>query len=285
VNLSDPYPEVIVAVIPEDAATVILLREPPVETDEGFEVLMVLRHARSQFVPEAYVFPGGKLDATDCSSGWEEFCRGITPASARERLEGSLSPERALGSWVAGIRETFEEAGILLAVHRDGSLVHANMPADIERFGRHRRDLIENRRSFIDMIREERLLLAGDELHYFSHWITPEILPIRYDVRFFVARAPSHQSAVHDGVEVIEHVWRTPRAMLSDYSGRRFNMVLPTLVTIETLAGFQTIDEVIASTKNKKINGILTRLAEEDGQIVEYLPDGKVYRHLPPTIR
>jgi 8-oxo-dGTP pyrophosphatase MutT (NUDIX family) len=275
---------VIVAVTPEDAATVILLREPPVGAGEGFEVLMVLRHARSQFVPDAFVFPGGKLDADDCRGDWGEFCRGITLVSARERLEKSPSPERAMGAWVAGIRETFEEAGILLAANRDGSPVHSHAPADNERYSRLRRDLIENRRSFIDMIREESLFLAADDLHYFSHWITPELLPIRYDVRFFVAKAPPHQSADHDGVEVIKHIWRTPRAILSDFRSGRFNMVLPTRVTIETLAGFQTIDEVITSTENKKINGILTTLADVDGQIVEYLPDGTAYRHLPPTI-
>jgi 8-oxo-dGTP pyrophosphatase MutT (NUDIX family) len=269
-------------VTPEDAATVILLRESKGEGGSGFEVLMVLRHARSQFVPDAYVFPGGRLDESDCSPVWWELCRGITPAVARELLEKSPSPERAMGAWVAGIRETFEEAGILLAVRRDGRPLDPHSRAENDRYCRYRRELIENRRTFLDMVKEESLLLAADELHYFSHWITPELLPMRYDVRFFVTRAPLDQNAVHDGVEVTEHVWRTPQAILSDFRIGRFNMVLPTLVTIETLTRFHTVDEVINSTNNKKIEGILTTLTEEEGSIAEHMPDGRVYRHLPP---
>jgi 8-oxo-dGTP pyrophosphatase MutT (NUDIX family) len=273
---------VVVAVKPEDAATVILMREPSENTGEGLEVLMVLRHARSQFVPDAYVFPGGRLDENDCRRGWEDLCRGIRLDTARNLIEYSPSPERALGAWVAGIRETFEEAGILFAVRSDGSPIDARTPAGNEFLSRLRRELAGNGRSFFDMIRGESLVLAADELHYFSHWITPELLPLRYDVRFFVAQAPACQVAAHDGVEVTNHVWRTPQAILSDFRQGRFNMVLPTLVTIETLTGFNSVEEVLASTKNKKVNGILTRLVDEDGQIVEYMPDGTVYRHLPP---
>ncbi len=270
------------AVKPEDAATVILLREGKEGPGKGYEVLMVLRHARSQFVPDAYVFPGGRVDEVDCQKEWEDLCRGITLDSAFKKLENSPSPERALGAWVAGIRETFEEAGILFAMRRDGAPLPAQAPDGTEYVSRLRRELTENKRNFIDLLKEEALILAADELHYFSHWITPELLPLRYDVRFFVARAPFFQEAVHDGVEVTKHAWRTPQAILSDFGKGRFNMVLPTLKTIETLAGFNTVEEVLASTINKSINGILTKLTKEDDQIVEYMPDGSVYRHLPP---
>jgi 8-oxo-dGTP pyrophosphatase MutT (NUDIX family) len=270
------------AVKPEEAATVILLKEPRENAGGPFEVLMVLRHARSQFMPDAYVFPGGRVDEGDCRRDWEGLCREITLDSAQKRLENCPSPERALGAWVAGIRETFEEAGILLAVRRDGRPLDPHSRAENDRYCRYRRELIENRRTFLDMVKEESLLLAADELHYFSHWITPELLPMRYDVRFFVTRAPLDQNAVHDGVEVTEHVWRTPQAILSDFRIGRFNMVLPTLVTIETLTRFHTVDEVINSTNNKKIEGILTTLTEEEGSIAEHMPDGRVYRHLPP---
>ena len=268
---------------PEDATTVILLRKSEIATD--FEVLMVLRHANSQFVPDVYVFPGGRLDREDCDKGWETLCRGVTPVAARGRLDKSPSPERALGAWVAGIRETFEEAGILMAVRGDGSLFYPRTEEEAERFNNHRLELINNRRSFMEMIREESLALAADRLHYFSHWITPEALPMRYDVRFFVAEAPPWQKALHDGVEVTKHVWRTPRALLDESRKGRFNMVLPTLMSLETLAKFDTIGDVIRSTRNKDIDGILTKMAEEDGNMVEYLPDGTAFKNLPPRMQ
>ena len=103
--------------IPKDAATVILLRNCP--DSEGFEILMVLRHPKSVFVPNSYVFPGGMLEESDYSPGIERFCTGLTQQSAEAQLENLSSPEIALGTWVCGMRETFEEVGLLLA-YRDG---------------------------------------------------------------------------------------------------------------------------------------------------------------------
>jgi 8-oxo-dGTP pyrophosphatase MutT (NUDIX family) len=271
--------ELAMPVKPEDATTVILLRKS--EIDKGFEVLMVLRHAKSQFVPDVYVFPGGRLDREDCDKDWVELCSGITLDSAHRRLDKSLSPERALGAWVAGIRETFEEAGILMALRGDGSLFYPRTDEETARFCRHRQDLINGKHSFRDMLRDESLALAADRLHYFSHWITPEPLPLRYDVRFFVAEAPPCQKALHDGIEVTEHVWKTPQAILEESRNGRFNMVFPTLMTIEALAQFETIAEVIDSTKNKNIDGILTELVEEDGRHVERLPGETGYKNPP----
>lgn len=267
---------------PKDAATVILLRDRP--DSEGFEILMVLRHPKSVFVPNSYVFPGGILEESDYARNMERFCTGLTQQTAEALLENLSSPEIAFGTWVCGIRETFEEVGLLLAYRDDGKPLIFDSNETTARFQRHRRLLFEGKRSLDGILREEGLRLATDRLHYFSHWITPEFLPLRYDVRFFVAMAPEQQEALHDGIELTKHVWITPQTALKRFRDGKCDMVLPTLITMEDLSRYRTAQDVIESTRQKNIQGILTKLVEEEGEIVEYMPDGRGFKGLPRTV-
>lgn len=237
---------------PKEAATVIVLRPLDEGPSAGFEVLMVLRSRESRFVPDAFVFPGGALDDQDGKPDMEERCRGLDPSGAFAALKGIPSPSMALGTWVAAVRETFEETGLLLAYATDRRLLSFDRD-NIERFERYRTLLVQGKTTFGEMLRQEALLLATDRLHYFSHWITPWFLPIRYDVRFFVVEAPAGQKARHDGVELTDHIWITPHESLRRYRENRFDMVYPTLMTMQTLLPFRTVDEVIRSTTGKRI--------------------------------
>jgi 8-oxo-dGTP pyrophosphatase MutT (NUDIX family) len=268
------------AVKPKDAATVIILRQSP----EDFEVLMVLRHMDSKFVPGSYVFPGGCLDQGDYSQEMEGLCTGMDAKKAQAILHDMSSPENALGAWVAGIRETFEEVGLLMAYHGDKTLMSFDTEDVRTRFRSYRKKLQTGEITLKTVLAAEGLTLAADRLHYFSHWITPELLPHRYDVRFFIAEAPANQEALHDGIELTRHVWLTPKKILEGFRRREFDMVVPTLVTIEELSRCKTIKEIISSTDNKKVNSILTVMIEEDGEIVEYSPDGRVFKNMPPSV-
>ncbi|HET6459972.1 MAG TPA: hypothetical protein VFG29_04200 [Syntrophales bacterium] len=272
------------AVTPKDAATLILLRPSPVREANAFEVLMVLRHMDSKFVPGSYVFPGGCLDKDDYSPEVESLCTGIDSTKAQEILRNVSQKEKALGFWVAGIRETFEEVGLLLAYDNNRELIAFDSEDRRRRFHSYRRKLQAGAITLSAMLRKEGLSIAADRLHYFSHWITPELLPLRYDVRFFIALAPANQEALHDGIELTRHVWLTPKKILDGFSRNEFDMVLPTLMTIEELSRWQTIREVMASTTNRKIEPILTVMVEEDGGIAEHMPDGRVFRNLPPSV-
>lgn len=272
------------AVKPKDAATVIFLRKSP-DSDKGcFEVLMVLRHPHSKFVPSSYVFPGGCLDYEDYSPDMDDFCTGVDLEKAQIVLPDMSSPEKALGAWVAAIRETFEEVGLLLAYRSDKTLVSFDSEDVINKYSLYRQRLQTGEISLENILRNEKLTLAADRLYYFSHWITPELLPLRYDVRFFITEKPSNQEAIHDGIELMRHIWITPQEILDDYNCQKFNMVVPTLVTIEELSRYKTIQEVISSTEKKKINAILTVMIDEDGWIVEYTPDGRIFRNMPPSV-
>ena len=269
---------------PKDAATLILLRQSQQRTRGNFEVLMVLRHEKSKFVPGSYVFPGGCLDPEDFSPDIENLCTGVDLKKAQTILPDMSSPEKALGAWVAGIRETFEEVGLLFAYNTDQKMVSFHSEDVLHQFRLYGRKLQTREITLKTILLNEGLTLAADRLHYFSHWITPELLPLRYDVRFFVAEAPRDQKAIHDGIELTRHIWLTPQEILDGFNRHIFNMVVPTLVTIEELSRYTTIPEVLDSTKNKKINSVLTVMVEEDGGIVEYMPNGKIFRNMPPSV-
>ena len=268
---------------PTDAATVMLLRPCRNAAVKDIEVLMVLRNRRSRFVPGYHVYPGGILDPEDFEPGIERFCRGIERKEASEILPDMSSPEKALGAWVAGIRETFEEVGMLIALRKDGSPVTIQTEEERKRFCGYRRALNKGEMKFIQMLEIEELFLPLDRLHYFSHWITPEPLPLRYDVRFFLAEAPSAQAAFHDGVELTEHLWLTPSRALEEYEKGKIGMVLPQIMTLEDISRFKTVEDAIASAKARRVPANLTKIKRIKDEDVEVMPDGTVFERRPPV--
>ena len=165
--------------VPRPAATVTLVRDAP----GGFEVLMMQRNFQSVFVPGAYVFPGGALDAHDASDNIAALCTGLTDAEASRKL-GVRSG--GLAYWVAAIRESFEEAGILLACDELGDIVTLDDAVRAERFHAYRQRVEHGEHPLSEMLREEGLKLPLQRMTYFSHWITPVGAPRRYDTRFFL---------------------------------------------------------------------------------------------------
>ncbi len=83
------------------ASTVVILRDGA----GGIEVFMVVRHHQIDFASGALVFPGGKVDAEDSDAAWGELAPNAPNA-----------PDRSF--FVAAGRETFEEAGLVLARRR-----------------------------------------------------------------------------------------------------------------------------------------------------------------------
>ena len=272
------------AVTPIDAATVVLLRHVK-GSDRGFEVLMVLRSSKSSFVPSSYVFPGGRVEEEDTLPEMKQFSPMPHAIMNRRELDKRMIPERYMGFRVAAIRETFEEVGLLFAYGKEGSLLSLNRDDTEQRFISYRRLVHSGQIAFTEMLGKEELTIALDRLHYFSRWITPELSPIRYDARFFVARVPPCQEALHDGSELTGHMWVTPGDALKGYREQRFPMVVPIIMTLEELSRFDTIEDVIESTTGKKIQGVLTRIVLKGDEVEEHTPDGRIFRHsiLPHT--
>jgi 8-oxo-dGTP pyrophosphatase MutT (NUDIX family) len=268
---------------PTDAATVMLLRPCRNAAVKDIEVLMVLRNRRSRFVPGYHVYPGGILDPEDFDPGIERFCQGIGRKQASEILPDMSRPYKALGAWVAGIRETFEEVGMLIALRRDGTSVTMRTEEERKRFCDYRRALNTGKMKFHQMLEKEELILPLDRLYYFSHWITPEPLPLRYDVRFFVVEAPQAQAVVHDGVELTEHLWLTPSRALEEYEQGKIGMVLPQIMTLVDISRFKTVEEAVTSAKTRRVAANLTKIKRINDDDVEVMPDGTVFERRPPV--
>ncbi len=263
-NLETPDPDLVVV---RDAATVMLLRD----AGSGFEVAMLRRNLQSDFVGGAYVFPGGGVDPGDSSVDYEALCVGRIDADASAQVEVGAG---GLAFWVAAIRESFEEAGVLLAVHRDGSDVDLSDTVVAERFVEHRRAVDSGDRSLGDICAEESLLLATDRMHYFSRWITPLGAPRRYDTRFFVAHAPEGQEPVHDDREVISSVWISPERALEQHAAGEFELIFPTVRTLESLLQFNSADEVIDHAASVgRIEPVLPRVTVHESGLRIVLPD------------
>lgn len=269
--------------VPADASTVMLLRPCPDRNVQDIEVLLVLRNRKSSFVPGYYVFPGGVLDPGDYEPGMERFIRGIDGQEAARMLPDMSRSEKALGAWIAGIRETFEEVGLLIAQKHDGTPVTIGTDEERLRFGCYRQALVKGEMKFSQVLEAEDLVLPGDCLYYYSHWITPEYLPQRYDVRFFVTQVPAAQIAVCDGLELTAHSWLRPSAALADYEAGRIGMVLPQIITLQELAHFRTVEDVILSARKRHVSATLTKIIQHEGKAVEVMPDGTVFKNRPPV--
>jgi 8-oxo-dGTP pyrophosphatase MutT (NUDIX family) len=254
-----------------DAATVMVLRD----SAAGLEVCMLRRNLRSDFVGGAYVFPGGGVDPEDAHDDLAEVVAGLDDATASRQVEVAKG---GLAFWVAAIRESFEEAGLLLAYDTDGEIVRFDDPERAERFVEHRREVDDGRRRLVEVCAAESLRLAADGIHYFSRWITPLGAPRRYDTRFFVTAAPDGQVPVHDDREVIEATWVRPADALERQRQGQFEMIFPTIRTLEALSRFDTAGAVLDHAAHiGRIEPILPRIVEADGGLRIVLPGDRQY--------
>jgi 8-oxo-dGTP pyrophosphatase MutT (NUDIX family) len=215
------------------AATVMLIRDGAL----GLEVFMVQRPGKGDF-PDLHVFPGGKVDADDFSP---EICFGLEDAEASERLGIGSG---GLRYWIAVARECFEESGVLLAC-KEGKSFAFDENAE-QRFRNHREQLLANAISFSEICRLENLQIDCKRLAYFSHWVTPSQAPRRFDTRFFVATMPADQSTHAYTHETVDDEWIQPGTALANKDRGHWQMIDPTLRSLETLDQYGTVQEALS---------------------------------------
>ena len=248
-------------IAPLPAATVAIVRD----AHGGMEVLLLQRNLRSGFVAGVHLFPGGALDEADGDGAAARLCCGLDDPAA-SRILGLESG--GLAYWVAAIRESFEEAGILLACDRYGKLVSLADEREAERFLVHRRELNAGKREFITVLNEEGLQLAADRLTFFGHWITPVGAPRRYDTRFFLAAAPEGQEPLHDSLETIDHLWVRPAGALDRLRTGEFKMRTPTVHTLKTFADYDTVASLHRGVAQGEIPAILPRITRDGRRLL-----------------
>lgn len=157
---------------PKDAASLVLVRQGP----RGPEILMGRRARRHRFLPDMYVFPGGRVDAAD------HRVRPLAPLrpEVAAQVARTCTPGRAHALAVAAVRETWEETGLALGEVADGTLVP-----------------------------------ALDRLEHVVRAITPPLSPIRFHARFFLAEGTGLQGTLRGNGELLDLDWRTIDACLA----------------------------------------------------------------------
>jgi 8-oxo-dGTP pyrophosphatase MutT (NUDIX family) len=238
---------------PRPAATVVLMREGR----ETLEILLMRRSRKAGFVPGAYVFPGGRVDAEDAAPRLLDRMDGVSSDTAARRLALHDATPPAVAYYVSAMREAFEETGLLPGT--DAAPPPAASDSSVEAI---RDDLMSHRISFLDALDRLDTRLHGHALEYVAHWITPLVEPRRYDTRFFAAEVAPGSEVVVDPREMVDAIWLTPRAALERHREGSLPMVFPTLVTIRDLAIFAHPGEVLAHYREREIPAILPRLVK-----------------------
>jgi len=245
-------------VTPVGASSVLLLRDG----SAGLEVFMVVRHHQIDFASGALVFPGGKVDPGDSDPALTGRCGAV--------------PEDGLEFRVAAIRETFEEAGVLLARPRGrANLLDVEWHEHIYATWHDRLDAGEV--VIRDIVEAEELDLACDLLVPFAHWITPEWQRRRFDTHFFATHLPEDLLARHDGTESVDSVWITPAQALADAEAERRTVVFPTRMNLGKLGRSASVADALAAARAAPVVTVLPQVEMVEGGRYIRIPEEAGY--------
>jgi len=225
------------AATPLPASTVVLVRP---DSHGKFELYINRRPDDMDTYAGVYVFPGGRVEKSDYSTGMIRLTRGTSPDEAKEQLGAEFEPEICLAYWVAAARELFEEAGVHFFVSDSGAAAQTIS----ERLASKRAALQQGSITLADLLRAEGLVCDVSPLSYFFHRITPEHYPVRFDTRFYLAALPDGQNPLHASEEVSESLWIAPGAALKRSEAGEFRMMPPTLAVLRNLSNFRSWKEL-----------------------------------------
>jgi 8-oxo-dGTP pyrophosphatase MutT (NUDIX family) len=257
--------------VPRPAATVLTLRDAP----NGYEILMLRRNVRREFMGGVFVFPGGAVDVEDADA--PVYGLGDSVASERLGLESG-----GLAYYVASLRELFEEAGLLIVCDDEGRERRFTTDEELTRLASYRHALNAGETNLAEVLRNEKVCLDLRGVAYMAHWITPVGPPRRYDTRFFVALAPEGQPATHDANETVADRWMRPQDALGAQERGEFDMVVPTIRNLHAIARFSTSREVLDFARALgPVTAIEPRILERDGTRVIVIPGDEGFDTAP----
>lgn len=231
---------------PRASATVVLLRDDP---QKGLQVFLLRRHTASAVLGGAYVFPGGKLDAADCTPD-AHLHLDTSPEALHLALgEPDLPFSSAAGLYLAAVREVLEECGVLFASGQGTQQIH-----DAELRQQWQKQLHKGQ-AFSELLRREALRVQTQYLAPWSRWITPHqpsVTNKRFDTRFFVAVLPKDQAPMHDNIEAIDSVWLTPMDALTQYWAGDLPLAPPQIMTLASLIPHPHSDRVLQTAQQQR---------------------------------
>lgn len=209
---------------PRPAATLAIVRDGP----DGPEVLLTVRPVGMRFMGGATVFPGGAVAPADADPRWERASRLDRPQAAAALADGDESG--ALAAFVCALREACEEVGLLLVHGHARPERGAELTAD----------------RWLERCLDLGVELATDALVPSGRWVTPRGAPVRFDARFFMARAPMNWEPDPDPAEVASWRWATARTALDELAAGAVVMAPPTVEMLQRIAAHADVDSLLA---------------------------------------
>ena len=174
---------------------------------------MVQRGQSALVMGGAWVFPGGIVDPTD----WGDLAKSVV---------AGVTPQQDLRWIAAALRELVEEVRIWIT-----TVPFESAPDKWLRDA----EVFETARDFGAELDAQRVA-------YFANWITPTMIPARFDTRFFAIHDTSESEPQPDPRELAAAEWIEPREAISRAKRAEWVVPLPTMRTLELLASFETAD-------------------------------------------
>ncbi|AUG78284.1 NUDIX hydrolase [Kitasatospora sp. MMS16-BH015] len=229
--------------VPKPSATVVLLRDGVA----GPEAYLLRRRSSMAFAGGMYAYPGGGVDPRDAEAelGWA----GPSLEEWAERLGTDTRTAQAVVC--AAVRETFEEAGVLLAGPDEKTLVEPWAWA-AEQAALEAREY-----SFAEFLRSRGLVLRSDLLAGWARWTTPAFEERRFDTWFFVAGMPAGQQAAAEVGEADRTVWLAPAEAVRGYAEGEYGMMPPTVTVLRELLPHPTAEAAVAAAADRRIRQVL----------------------------
>ncbi|MFI6093239.1 NUDIX hydrolase [Streptomyces sp. NPDC051218] len=254
---------------PRRAATVMLLRD----SVTGPAVHMLRRRASMAFAGGAYAYPGGGVDPRDD----DHLVRWAGPSRATWAARLGVDEPGAQAIVCAAVRETYEEAGVLLAGPTPSTVVGDTTGEDWEA---DREALVARAFSFAEFLDRRDLILRSDLLAAWARWITPEFEPKRYDTFFFVAALPEGQRTRNASTEADRTVWIAPGEATAGYDKGDLLMMPPTIATLRQLTPYGSAADALAAAPD--LTPVLAQARLEEGELVLTWPGHEEFtKHIP----
>ncbi|MGE0769070.1 MAG: NUDIX hydrolase [Hyphomicrobiaceae bacterium] len=244
------------------SATIMLVRDGA----DGIEIFMVVRDRPMDGAMGAVVFPGGKIDEEDRHP--ESWSHLVAPQSHPE-----------LPYWLAAMRETFEEAGVVIARPKGATAGDLGAARAREMVATYRDRLLDRKITFAEIIRTEGLVPALDHMVHFAHWQTPFGLPKRFDTHFFLVSSPEGQEPIHDGREMVDCFWIPPGRIVEEANSGQRTLVPATRLNLELLAESRTVAEAMERARARSVIMVRPeRFKMDDGVWAVRIPTEAGYR-------
>jgi 8-oxo-dGTP pyrophosphatase MutT (NUDIX family) len=124
-----------------------------------------------------------------------------------------------------------------------------------------------------ELAEEARIEVDADELVPYSRWITPRVVPIRFDTRFYLALAPAHSPPKPDGSETVDAGWYRPADALELHHKDEMQLVFPTIKHLESLLPFANAEEALQAARRRDVKAVEPEVVGEGDERRIVLPD------------